>query len=88
MTYALLVLAMLAAGCGSGEPPPPPDATPPEGRAETQSIRNTGAVGTNGKAIADKVDEAIKVNDENAKRVEKEATEQEGYQSLTVMARS
>ncbi len=74
MKYALLVLAMLAAGCGSGEPPPP-DAAPPEGRAETQSIRNTEAVGTSGKAIADQVDAGIKANEEQAKKAERESEE-------------
>ena len=75
MKRVLLVLAMLAAGCGSEEPPPP-EQKPPEGRAETQSIRNTEAVGTSGKAIADKVDAGIKANEEQVKKTERESEEQ------------
>jgi hypothetical protein len=74
MKRALLVLALFAAGCGSDEPPP--EQKPPEGRAETQSIRNTEAVGYSGKAIADKVDAGIKANEEQVKKTEQEATEQ------------
>ena len=75
MKRVLLAVALLAAACGSEEPPPP-DATPPEGRAETQSIRNTEAVGTGGKAIADKVDAGIKANEEQVKKTERESEEQ------------
>lgn len=75
MKRALLVLVLFAAGCGSDEPPPP-EQKPPEGRAETQSIRNTEAVGYSGKAIADKVDAGIKANEEQVKKTEQEATEQ------------
>ena len=75
MKHALLVLVLLAAACGPDEPPPP-DATPPEGRAETQAIRNTEAVGYSGKAIADKVDAGIKANEEQVKKAEREPEEQ------------
>jgi hypothetical protein len=71
MKHLLPALVLLAAACGSGEPPPEPKA--PEGRAETQSIRNTDAVGYSGSAIADKVDTALDKNDENAKKVQQEA---------------
>ena len=75
MKHSLLALALLASACGADEPPPPePEA--PQGRAETQSIRNTGAVGYSGDAVADKVDEALKKNDENVKKVEQESAEQ------------
>lgn len=71
---AAFVLLLLAA-CGADEPSSPPP-EPPEGRAETQAIRNTEAVGYSGDAIADKVDGALDKNDENVKRVEQQAGEQ------------
>jgi hypothetical protein len=75
MKYVLTVLALVLASCG-GDEPPPEQKKPPEGRAETRSIRNTEAVGYSGKAIADKVDAALNKNDENNKKVEQESTEQ------------
>lgn len=75
MKRVLLVLALLAAGCGSEEPPPPEEKRP-EGRAETQAIRNTEAVGYGGKAIADKVDAGITANEEQVKKTERESEEQ------------
>ena len=78
MKYSLLLLVFVLSACGQDEPPPPKKA--PEGRAETQSIRNTEAVGYSGKAIADKVDNALQKNDEQVKKAEKEATEQPGEQ--------
>lgn len=74
MRLALLALALLISACGSDEPPP--EQKPAEGRAETRNIRNTDAVGYSGGAIANKVDDALKANDENVKKVEKESTEQ------------
>jgi len=76
MKHALLVLAILVSACTADEPPPPPSDEPPEGRAETQSIRNTEAVGYSGKAIADKVDAGIKANEEQVKKAERESEEQ------------
>ena len=69
----IVALALVAAGCGKDEAPPPPKAR--EGRAETQSIRNTQAVGYDGKAIADKVDKALKANEDVVKKTEKESSE-------------
>jgi len=63
-------LTLLAAACGSKEEPPPPSSAP-QGRAETQSIRNTEAVGYSGNAIADKVDGALKTNEEQVEKAEK-----------------
>lgn len=70
---ALLALA-LAACNGSDEPPPDPPA--PQGRAETQSIRNTDAIGYSGSQIADKVDNALTAT-EQREREQKEAVEQQ-----------
>lgn len=70
----LMAAALSLAACGGAEaPPPPPKAK--EGRAETQSIRNTQAVGYDGKAIADKVDGALKANEEQARKTEAESEE-------------
>jgi hypothetical protein len=74
MTKPLIAaLAVLLTACGADEPPPA--SPPPAGRAETQTIRNTEAVGYGGDAIADKVDGALDKNDENVKRVEQQAAE-------------
>lgn len=70
----IVALALAAAGC-SGKDEAPPPAKAPEGRAETQSIRNTQAVGYDGKAIADKVDNALKANEDVVKKTEKESSE-------------
>lgn len=70
----LVTVALSLAACGgSDEPPPPPKAK--EGRAETQSIRNTQAIGYDGKAIANKVDAALKANEEQVKKTEEESQE-------------
>jgi hypothetical protein len=75
MKQLLLVLAVVASACGGDEPPPPEPAAP-QGRAETQTIRNTDAVGAGGGAIADKVDAALDKNDEAAKKLQEEADRQ------------
>lgn len=74
MNLRALGLVLLLCACSAEEPPP--EQKPPEGRAETQSIRNTEAVGTSGKAIADKVDAGIKANEEQVKKTERESEEQ------------
>jgi len=74
MTRLLIALALLVSACGSDEPPP--ERAAPEGRAETQSIRNTEAVGYDGKAIADKVDAGIKANEEQVKKAQQESAEE------------
>lgn len=67
---AVLLAAALAA-CGS----PPPDSAEkaPEGRAETQGIRNTENIGVSGEAIADKVDAALDANEQRQQELDKAA---------------
>ena len=59
----LILLPLLLAACGA----PPDDSTPvvamPEGRNETQSIRNTDAIGYGGSGVANKLDAALDAND-------------------------
>jgi len=76
MNTRILLLALALGACSAKEEPPPPPEQPPQGRAETQSIRNTEAVGYSGKAIADKVDKAIKTSEEQVRKTEKESTEE------------
>lgn len=72
MRIRILVLALFLAACGAPEEPPA-ETKQPQGRAETQSIRNTDAVGYSGSEIADKVDGALNANEERNKQLEKEA---------------
>jgi PBP1b-binding outer membrane lipoprotein LpoB len=72
MKQVLAGLAVLLAACSADEPPPP-EKQEPQGRAETQSIRNTDAVGYSGSAIADKVDAGLDKNEEAAKKRQEEA---------------
>jgi hypothetical protein len=65
--YAFMLTAVVSA-CGSSEPPPPPAA--PQGRAETQGIRNTEAIGYSGNAIANKVDGALNQNDQQRNKMD------------------
>lgn len=64
-----LLAGLLLSACGGGEPPAPAQ---PEGREETQSIRNTEAIGYAGGAIADKVDGALDTNDERKAKLDAE----------------
>ena len=57
MKISTLLLVLMLTACSAQEEPPP-------GRAETQSIRNTDAVGYSGSAIADKVDGALNATDQ------------------------
>lgn len=74
MKHLLAVLVVLVSACGAEEAPPP-EPKAPQGRAETQSIRNTDAVGYSGSAIADQVDATLDAADENAKKTQQEAEE-------------
>lgn len=69
MKKHLLLLAVILTACSAQEEP---EKKAPEGRAETRSIRNTGAVGYSGSEIADKVDGALNANDERIRQQEKE----------------
>ena len=64
----LLIAAIALSACGPSEEKAA-DAPAPEGRAETQSIRTTEAVGYGGNAVADKVDGAL---DASGKRKEED----------------
>jgi hypothetical protein len=77
--FIIAALAVLACACGQDEPPPSQKA-PPQGRAETQAIRNTEAVGVSGNAIADKVDNAIVQTEEADKKLKEEADRQSAEQ--------
>lgn len=74
MKHLLLIASLLLGACSSGDEPPPPKKAP-EGRAETRAIRNTEAVGYSGKAIADKVDKALKANDDQIKKASQDSQE-------------
>lgn len=68
----LLLAALLVAACNDRDEPPV-ERRAPEGRAETQSIRNTDAVGYDGSATADQVDAALDANERRAQQ-QQEAT--------------
>jgi nitrous oxide reductase accessory protein NosL len=76
MKKTLLAVALLAllAACQKEEGPPPPQELP-QGRVETQSIRNTDAVGYRGSEIADQVDQTLDANDERVKQTDEAAQE-------------
>lgn len=80
LTAGILVAGLVLAACSSKDEPPPPPQAAPEGRAETRSIRNTQAIGYNGTAIANKVDAALKANDEEVKKTDKAVDESTGEQ--------
>ena len=70
-----LILPLLGAAllglsaCSSKDDPPPP--IQKQGRAETQGIRNTEAIGYSGNAIANKVDSALDANDQQKAKTDK-----------------
>lgn len=70
---ALLCAALGLAACQKKDEPPPVDKPKVEGRAETRTIRNTQAIGYDGKAIADKVDAALDKNEKAAADLQKAA---------------
>jgi len=65
-------VALLLAGCGGPDRDQPPAPQAPQGREETQGIRNTEAVGYAGDAIADKVDAALDANDQRKEQLDAE----------------
>jgi hypothetical protein len=75
-TLATLFVLLALAGCGGTEDDAGKKPPKKEGRAETQSIRNTQAIGVNGKAIADKLDDALYKTEQHAKETERQTEEQ------------
>lgn len=71
--FMIMALAVALAACDRDEPPVERQA--PEGRAETQSIRNVGAIGTDGAAIADQVDATLDANDRRVRETEEASAE-------------
>ena len=71
----VVLLPIVLFACGGDEKSDKP-APKKEGRAETQSIRNTEAVGINGKAIADKVDDALNKSEQKKEAADRAAEEQ------------
>jgi PBP1b-binding outer membrane lipoprotein LpoB len=65
----LLVAGLMLASCSQQDDAPPPKQK--QGRAETQGIRNTEAIGYSGNAIADKVDSALNANDQQKAKMDK-----------------
>lgn len=63
MRMLLGSLVLLLSACEPHDPQPV-DPQAPEGREETQAIRNTEAIGYAGDAVADKVDAALDANDQ------------------------
>ena len=66
---SLTIAAVALAACGKQPEVPKPGE--PQGRAETQPIRNTEAVGYAGDAIANKVDGALEANDARKAELDK-----------------
>lgn len=60
----LTVVVLLVALTACGKKPEVPKPGEPQGRAETQPIRNAEAIGYAGNAIANKVDGALDANDQ------------------------
>lgn len=61
-TLACVVLLFTLSACGKKPEVPKPGE--PQGRAETEAVRNAEAVGYSGEAIAGKVDAALDANDQ------------------------
>lgn len=57
----LLLLPLTLAACGKPLEPPKPGE--PQGRAETQNVRNVDVLGYSGAGVANKVDGALDAND-------------------------
>ena len=74
--FVLAALALSLAACKPSPPPPAPKA-PVQGRAETQGIRNTDAIGYSGSGIANKVDAALDANDTQKQKMDDALAKQE-----------
>ena len=60
----LTTVVLFAALTACGKQPEAPKPGEPQGRAETQSIRSTEAIGYAGDAVAGKVDAALDANEQ------------------------
>jgi len=69
LALSLAVVAVSLAACGKQPEAPKPGE--PQGRAESQPIRNTEAVGYAGDAIANKLDGALEANDARKAELDK-----------------
>jgi len=75
----LLSMSLMLAACGQKQQDPIPVTPKPQvGRAETQGIRNTDAIGYSGSAIANKVDSALNANDAQKDRMDQALQSSEG----------
>ena len=61
---ALTLVILLTALAACGKQPEMPKPGEPQGRAETQPMRNAEALGYSGDAIANKVDAVLDTNDQ------------------------
>ena len=68
-TLTLVVLLTALAACGKQPEVPKPGE--PQGRVETQPIRNAEALGYSGEAIAGKVDAVLDTNDQRKAELDK-----------------
>lgn len=69
LALSLAVAAVSLAACGKQPEVPKPGE--PQGRTETQPVRNTEAIGYSGDAIANKVDGALDANDARKDELDK-----------------
>lgn len=60
----LTMVALLVGLAGCGKQPEVPKPGEPQGRAETQNIRNVDVLGAQGAAVANKVDAVLDANDQ------------------------
>jgi len=58
-----LAAALLASACSEDPPSVPAEQQPVPGRAETQSLREADALGYDGAAIGEKVDQILDANE-------------------------
>lgn len=65
----LLLLAATVAIYACTKPPEPPKGEP-QGRAETQGIRNAEVIGVGGAAVANKIDGALNESDQRKEKLD------------------
>lgn len=67
---AVWIIVALLAGCSSSSQPQSQEKS--QGRAETKTLEGASAVGYDGKAIRNSVDNTLNKNDDRIKNVDKE----------------